>query len=328
MATALETSPAAESASPTTGSPLSAGIAGAAILLVGFAIVSYAVPFVWDTALTPVFTKLGGFLNAFLRVAALLAAAVGVVWAASKLLPSNPPLGTRGAIFLIISAFVTLFFLLYALSANLDTRATGGMITFTVLATALVFGFVILLRSARFSDWCVKLEEQGLFHTHTFKKTQGLRTRRWTMLAILFLGLSGVWAMVSGNVLPVGDWMVPLPFLADADGKPKLVRLLSDVNYTLPLVLTAATVWFAWRAVHMPTFGDFLIGTDAEMNKVSWSTWKKLAQDTVVVLVTTALLTAFLLVIDLFWGWLLSDVVRVLPKHAPTKTDTQGQSAW
>jgi preprotein translocase SecE subunit len=64
------------------------------------------------------------------------------------------------------------------------------------------------------------------------------------------------------------------------------------------------------------------------MNKVSWSTWKKLAQDTVVVLVTTALLTAFLLVIDLFWGWLLSDVVRVLPKHAPTKTDTQGQSAW
>ena len=83
------------------------------------------------------------------------------------------------------------------------------------------------------------------------------------------------------------------------------------------ILLTALTLWFAWRAVNVPTFADFLIATEAEMNKVSWTPWKKLVQDTIVVLVTTALLTAFLLVIDIFWGWLLSDVVRCCRQGTP-----------
>ena len=47
---------------------------------------------------------------------------------------------------------------------------------------------------------------------------------------------------------------------------------------------------------------------------------ERLGQDTVVVLVTTLLLTVFLLVVDLFWGWLLSrETVGVLPSRSATK---------
>ena len=56
----------------------------------------------------------------------------------------------------------------------------------------------------------------------------------------------------------------------------------------------------------MPTFAEFLIATEAEMNKVSWSSRRRLLQDTVVVLVTTLFMAFFLLAVDLFWGWLLS----------------------
>ena len=55
---------------------------------------------------------------------------------------------------------------------------------------------------------------------------------------------------------------------------------------------------------------------------------KRLAQDTVVVLMTTLLMTLFLLVVDLFWGWLLSRaVVGVLPGAATGQEGRPGRPA-
>ena len=75
----------------------------------------------------------------------------------------------------------------------------------------------------------------------------------------------------------------------------------------------------------MPAFADFLIATEAEMNKVSWPTRQGLYQDTIVVLVTTIFLTLFLLVVDWFWGALLSNpYIGVLPSQtAPAASDAQ-----
>ena len=67
--------------------------------------------------------------------------------------------------------------------------------------------------------------------------------------------------------------------------------------------------------MNFPGFADFLIATEAEMNKVSWTTRKRLIQDTVVVLVTVFLLTLFLFVVDILWFKILSapriGVIRV-----------------
>jgi preprotein translocase SecE subunit len=65
-----------------------------------------------------------------------------------------------------------------------------------------------------------------------------------------------------------------------------------------------------------------LIATEAELNKVSWTTRKRLIQDTVVVLVTVLLLTVFLFVIDQFWGFILSHI-GVL-QISPTNTQQLG----
>jgi preprotein translocase SecE subunit len=74
----------------------------------------------------------------------------------------------------------------------------------------------------------------------------------------------------------------------------------------MTLLLIALSLWVAYRLVNHPTFADFLIATEAEMNKVSWTPRRRLIQDTIVVLTTVLILTLFLFVVDVFWGWLLS----------------------
>jgi preprotein translocase SecE subunit len=84
------------------------------------------------------------------------------------------------------------------------------------------------------------------------------------------------------------------------------LTLLPSVQYTLPLLLIALALWLAWRAVNYPAFADFLIATEAELNKVSWSSRRKLFQDTFVVLITVILMAIFLFAMDQAWSHLLS----------------------
>src|SRR2546430_6963945 len=49
---------------------------------------------------------------------------------------------------------------------------------------------------------------------------------------------------------------------------PYTTLFRSHVSITLPLLLAAASLWLAYRVVNYPTFADFLIATEAEMNKV------------------------------------------------------------
>ena len=109
------------------------------------------------------------------------------------------------------------------------------------------------------------------------------------------------------------------------------IPLLSNAGTVVPWLLMALTAWVAYRAVNVPSFAEFLIATEAEMNKVSWTPRKRLGQDTVVVLITTLLLALFLLVVDIFWGSLLSyKYIGVLPMKAttPEKGGQVQQARW
>ena len=78
----------------------------------------------------------------------------------------------------------------------------------------------------------------------------------------------------------------------------------------------------------MPTFADFLIATEAEMNKVSWTNRKRLVQDTVVVLVTVFLFTMFLFVVDILWIRILSaPYIEVLLYDPREKQQQQQETA-
>jgi preprotein translocase SecE subunit len=103
------------------------------------------------------------------------------------------------------------------------------------------------------------------------------------------------------------------------------ITLLPNVKFTLPILLIFLGIWMAWRVVNFPVFADFLIATEAELNKVSWTTGKRLRQDTIVVLTTVVLLTITLLVFDWIWYQALSAVhVLQIPE---TKKHDAGSGA-
>jgi preprotein translocase SecE subunit len=84
------------------------------------------------------------------------------------------------------------------------------------------------------------------------------------------------------------------------------LTLLPALQFTVPLLLAAFSLWISWRIVSMPTFADFLIATEAELNKVSWTTQRRLVQDTVVVLITVFLMAVYLFAMDQAWRVVLS----------------------
>ena len=69
--------------------------------------------------------------------------------------------------------------------------------------------------------------------------------------------------------------------------------------------------WFIFRLMQFPPFVEFLIATEAEMNKVSWTSRDDLYRATTVVLSTVVLMAVFLFGVDLLWSNLLQ-IVGVL----------------
>src|SRR4029077_21178888 len=84
------------------------------------------------------------------------------------------------------------------------------------------------------------------------------------------------------------------------------LHVMYKMHLIMPLVLSLGLLWVAFRVVNIPGFADFLIATEAEMNKVSWTNRRRLFQDTIVVLVTVFLFTTFLFVVDIIWIKVLS----------------------
>jgi len=323
MATAVETSSQARTPSPPASLAL-ASLIGAAYVLAALATLAYAVPALWATNVSP---QLGGndLLNGALRITAQAITAVLLVLFGRSLAGANPPRGLRGGIFLMISVACVIFFIVQAIGLRLESvteGATPAAIT-GAIGLGLLFGAFRLFTSPRGDRWMVSLEEQGWFHASSYKRALGHKVRRLTVLGILIIGGSGVYSLFHQTVLPV-NWVIAIPFThpeGAPDGTHEMFTLIAQARYVIPTILFALTLWIAFRVVNLPTFAEFLIATEAEMNKVSWSTRKRLYQDTIVVLVATIAMALFLLVVDLFWGWLLSrEVVGVLPSKSSTGT--------
>lgn len=118
--------------------------------------------------------------------------------------------------------------------------------------------------------------------------------------------------------------VTPLTRKIDGSTHYATVLLLPGVKFALPLLLLALSIWIALRIVNLPTFADFLIATESELNKVSWTTRQRLIQDTLVVLVTMVLMSIFLFVVDIAWAKLLS-LPRIEVLQVNKKTDEEKQ---
>jgi len=334
MATAVKNVVETRPTDPQARLPL-AGMFGALFLVASVAAVLFGLPYLWSTGVSPTLEpKLGLFLDQGLKLVAQVGLTVILVIFGMALQGANPIEGLRGAIFFSISVLITVFFLARAVGLiaernflqGVESRQAGWVLTGVAGLFFLFFGWRFLQ-----SRWArrgmVAFEHQGWLSLHGYKKTQGQRVRRLTMLGILILLGSGIYVMVSSNSLASFDrnWTLDLPF-----SDYRLIAL-PDVKFTLPLILAGLAIWFAFRVVNYPTFADFLVATEAEMNKVSWTPRKQLFHDTIVVLVTVFLITVFLLLVDLFWGWILSSRwIGVLPSTStdPAKAVQQKQVDW
>jgi preprotein translocase subunit SecE len=76
-------------------------------------------------------------------------------------------------------------------------------------------------------------------------------------------------------------------------------------RFGFPALVAAGLGWLIFRIVHFPPFAEFLIATEAEMNKVSWTNKEDLIRFTSVVLTTVVIMALFLFLVDTLWTFLL-----------------------
>lgn len=302
---------------------------GGLYVLGSLALVFGVLPALWAATVSgPIAGSIGPFVDAALLILVMLAAAVGLSVLGQRLIGPSPAPGVKAGTFFTIVGLLAVGFATLIVGNILQVRlgpdsGLGLAITLAVGAGLLLLGFVGLVHPA-YRKFLLQVEAQGWFSAAAYKRSQGQRVRRGTILGILVLAACGIYSLLAHHTLETGlspHWLVALPF----SGGRTLI-LLPDVQFTVPLLLAGASLWLAWRVVNFPTFADFLIATEAEMNKVSWTTRKRLVQDTVVVLTTVLLLTVFLFFVDVLWGWGLSKVgVLQLPEQ--TQQERQ-QAKW
>jgi preprotein translocase subunit SecE len=127
------------------------------------------------------------------------------------------------------------------------------------------------------NGWMQVLHE--LLKTEIYKRSQGRIVRQVTFFAIWLAFALAAWRIhvymnAVLNNLPVG------------------------VSYAIPLLLLVGGFWIAFRVVNLPSFADFLIAVEAEMNKVSWPSQTELVRCSMVVIILMFGLTMVLFAYD------------------------------
>lgn len=334
MATAVKNpseSPAPTSAASQQMRLLRASLIGAVYLAVCLGLVAFGIPYVWKQAITPWLAKsLGSFVDLAGLAFVIIATIIGLIIAGIALAGSHPPEGLRAGVFTIVVGVIAIFLVSVGVGQLLENYVIKDKTSVVGLALTVATGIGLLIAAAYyalkndFRRFLIKFENQGWFRMNSYKGNQGRWVRRWTMLGILAIVGSGVYAMIEHQSV-TGNWMVRLPYTGGMR-----VTLLPDARFTVPLLAIALGLWGAWRAVNFPIFADFLIATEAEMNKVSWSNRKRLAQDTIVVLTTVVLFAVFLLVVDQLWGWILTreSLGGIVPKPAIKAKQENREIPW
>jgi preprotein translocase subunit SecE len=128
-----------------------------------------------------------------------------------------------------------------------------------------------------------------LFHLGVYKRSQGRIARQVTFGVIALVIALGCWRL-STYLLSESVWL----------------------RYGIPGALLLLGWWIAFRLVNLPSFADFLIAVEAEMNKVSWPTRSELFRSVLVVIFFIAFLVIVLAFYDVFWRFLLQHVLHVL----------------
>ncbi len=134
-----------------------------------------------------------------------------------------------------------------------------------------------------------------------YKKGQGTYTRVGTGMGtgiLLVLGCYALYNKLEGLSL-------------DPNVKPW-------VQAGIPALICLALAFYIFKVLNKPKVADFMIATEGEMKKVSWSTKKEIITSTKVVIVTVIIMAILLALVDTgfvqFFRWI--GVLYVSPTDA------------
>ena len=139
-----------------------------------------------------------------------------------------------------------------------------------------------------------------LLSASVYKRNQGRVARQLTFAALAAVIGIGVWRLAQLLGVLYGGGA------AGMGGED-----FGVVRFVVPAVLLASGLWVAYRAVNVPWFADFLIAVEAEMAKVSWPTGDEVFRSSVVIIFLIFALAAILAGYDLFWWFVLRNVLRI-----------------
>lgn len=125
-----------------------------------------------------------------------------------------------------------------------------------------------------------------------YKKGQGFYTRVGSAAGIGILTAMGCWAL--SNTLSGFEYSNPDVKTSVQYGVPALVLI----------ILGSVLYWILNR----PNIADFMIATEGEMKKVSWSTKKEIIASTKVVIFVVILMGLLLAGVDLLFMWFFESI--------------------
>jgi preprotein translocase subunit SecE len=121
-----------------------------------------------------------------------------------------------------------------------------------------------------------------MFQLGRYKRTQGRIARQVTLIAI-------------GLIIAIGAWQMYEPLRAGYG---------QQIAMSISGLVLVIGLWCGYRLINWPTFADFLISVEAEMNKVTWPAKAELWRSSLVVMFLMFALAACLLLFDVIWGQL------------------------
>jgi preprotein translocase subunit SecE len=116
-----------------------------------------------------------------------------------------------------------------------------------------------------------------------YKPMQGWYARVYTAAGLGLIACAGVWRIHEATLEL--QWLI--------------------LRLSMPTIFALIFAWLVFRIIEFPPFAEFLIATEAEMNKVSWTSKDDLFRATTVVLSTVLVMAVFLYLVDTLWTFVL-----------------------
>src|SRR5262249_23858671 len=160
-----------------------------------------------------------------LLILVLVSVAVGVGVFGLRQLASKAVHGMRAGIctglaFLVLIGMLSqwagriLENLIYRLQLFGQAGPLVGIIGTAIIGLALLAWAIRLFFRPNFEKWLIRIEDLGWFTTSAYKRSQGQRVRRGTILAVLVLAGCGIYTLLAHHSLENGpkDWQANIPF--------------------------------------------------------------------------------------------------------------------